>query len=286
MPADEEVKLYVEKVLDPLKKKLGAVDKIAQDAEATKGTLGTLAQAVEAIKEKVSEKPSAEARTEEAPVDVKEIIRQAATQVKEDLKQEDETKRKLEEQERAKRKEREDIEELRKYCLENPQAKECKSLPELVGKVVEEKLGKKPAGEKTTLGLSLPKKFEELTSEEQASLKADIDKRIPHPVLLGILEECAKSDDPKRCNLVKAISRAFPGDMTKELAEEAKKTVTVSVCKDNECKPVQVSLKEEGIAFLVKTDKGWEPADEEIKKQLAEEVNKKIQEELDKRSHF
>ncbi|GAI30941.1 unnamed protein product [marine sediment metagenome] len=62
--------------------------------------------------------------------------------------------------------------------------------------------------------------------------------------------------------------------------------MTVSVCKDNECKPVQVSLKEDGIAFLVKTDKGWEPADEEIKKQLTDEVNKKIQEELDKRSRI
>lgn len=282
MPLDEEGKKFVtdsiEGKINPLR---GTLDKVNKVIEANRNMLTT-------IQEKISTNPPAtETEPKETRVDPKEVARRAIQMIRE----EDKAKRDEREQEEATKREREDLRQLVDFCIRNPESEKCKgkTLPDTVREILAEELKKreKPlaeeAGKKEGFGLSLPKKFEEMTPDEQVTIRTNIGEKIPHPVLLGILEECAKSDDPERCDLVKAISKAFPEDMTKELTEEAKKTVTVSVCKDNECKPVQVSLKEDGIAFLVKTDKGWEPADEEIKKQLTDEVNKKIQEELEKR---
>lgn len=268
---DDETKKFIADTVEGLEKKIGArVDEIGQTAKGAQDGVEKVSQAIEVIKAEATPKTPAEIPTKEPALSAKEVALKAVEMIKE----EDERKRKLQGEEETKAKEREEQVELRKWCRDNPQAKECKDLPELIGKIMDERLEKKPAqglGTKEPEAKLPKKKWDDMTPEERTALVEEIDRRgEPHSAYYELMRLCSISGKDDACNiLARALKDFTVEEVLQELPEEKSQELSKVVCIGDACKPLREWLKDkEGIAFLKKTDKGWKPVDEEVEKEM------------------
>lgn len=133
---------------------------------------------------------------------------------------------------------------------------------EVATRIKEMTESKAPAPDGPAL-VGIPKEgFDKLTSEQQKKIKDQIAKGVSHSMLLDIVKECARSDNPKKCLLLKNVLKDYDAEeIIKELPEEKRGKAVLLGCKDGQCR---IRLAEEGeIRIYKKGERGeWRWVDE------------------------
>lgn len=96
---------------------------------------------------------------------------------------------------------------------------------------------KTPAPEGPAL-VGIPKEgFAKLPEDQQAKLKGQVARVIPHGLLYDILDECSHSDDPKRCDLAGKLLKSLGAEeLVAGLSTDKKGAVGGVICKDGQCR--------------------------------------------------
>lgn len=282
MPLDDEGKKYVsdtvEEKLSPLKQKLGALDKVTQVIEANKKTL-------QAIQEKVSTNSLAtETEPKETRIDPEEVARRAIRMIRE----EDQAKREEREQEETRKREREEHQQLVEYCLRNPEAKECKTLPDTVRKIVDEILKKQEEGAPKAEKKELQAKpalepLEPMTAERRKAYTEEQNKQrneqavklmnklnITYQDAWNMLERSPEDLETVKQKILSKMSDSDFEQLIKSQSEAQKGQIVGVLCEGGECK---VEYKDKGFIAMSEDD-------------LKKLVDKKVEEELKKVPHI
>lgn len=276
MPLDEEGKEFVRDAVKvgvgPLKEKLGLVDKVVQDTEATKSAVEKVNQAVQTIKQRLPATPPPGPETKVPPLSEEQVAMKAA-QI---IRQENETRRLQLEQDEARKKEREEHEQLRKLCLENPELSQCKDLGEFIDKrtvaKIEEVIGKKkeePEAEPRAGLEPLEKMTDEKRdgmTEEKSQARDTRVKAIVDQFNISANDQARSilTDPTNRENLVKKAE--LREGFIKSVTDDETLEIVKARCEGDAC---QVKFREGGIAvFKLGEDGKWVALDKEVAKQM------------------
>lgn len=270
MPLDEEGKKYVDDALASVNKKLGVVDKVAQDTEANKATLDTVNQALTAIRaERASAKP--ETDTKETPPTVQQVASEAAEMVR----KEQDKQRKILLDDEARKKEREDARKFYDWCMKHPDAKGSACLTDHISEQVKKEYQAEREKEKAEKGKAKPlKKKEDMTPVEYNEYLDELErigkeKGYDHPEFLAVVERCPNCI-PKQ----KYAKQASAEEFIEWTEEEKRNNLAEIICVGDTCKPQREWLaKEKGIVVGKKED-------------LDNEIQKRIEEDRKARSKF
>ena len=141
------------------------------------------------------------------------------------------------------------------------QATKMEGIEAKIGEVIKISEAKPaPPGEPGLVGFAKEDDFNRLSEEQRQRLKGQINKLIPHPMLLDILKECSHSDSPEKCLLLKSVLKDYDaGEILAELPEEKRGKAVLLGCEDGACR-VQLGKK---IRIYKQDEKGkWKWIDE------------------------